>query len=130
MARQIAELTKQIAVMQKQQEYKVALSVFSDGNMQADEDFRPGRDALPAAMSKQLTSVAMVDNTSAKPTLVVLDTGARPILIGRRFAESLNLKKEDTLRTYVKVKTATGGTDSIVGITKKPIQIILNNEHP
>eukprot|EP00850_Spirogloea_muscicola_P002505 SM000009S23634 [mRNA] locus=s9:1343672:1344994:+ [translate_table: standard] len=98
---------------------------------------------LPTATTKPnkpLTSVAMVDNTSAivqvttdsataKPTLVVLDTGAQPILLGRQFARSLNVKK-DILRTNVKVKTATGGTDSIVGITKKPIQIILNSENP
>eukprot|EP00850_Spirogloea_muscicola_P008721 SM000047S16860 [mRNA] locus=s47:380748:381715:- [translate_table: standard] len=80
----------------------------------------------PNERTKEYPSAAMVDNKrkliqvsttteTRSPTLVLLDT---------------DLGKNDVTQSNVSIKTATGASDSVLGVTKRPSHITFNARDP
>lgn len=57
---------------------------------------------------------------------VLIDTGAEPVLVGRRIGEALALYGGKLEDCEVKNSTAAGTSESIMGRTKNPVRVVLN----
>eukprot|EP00850_Spirogloea_muscicola_P006053 SM000028S10147 [mRNA] locus=s28:645431:648364:+ [translate_table: standard] len=88
----------------------------------SDNGFGPCRP--PKGRSAEQATVATLYNTDGVVTVAtkhqqsrLLFSWIQPILISYRFAKHLRLSEEDIKSSLVKLKTATGGSDSVVGVT-------------
>ena len=70
--------------------------------------------------------VARTGNSSirATPLRVLLDSGAQPVMIGKRLADDLGLTVADFEPCPFTILTSLGGTERATGITRNPLQLI------
>lgn len=107
---------------------------------------RPEVESIQAAVTQEVTAarpheermkhrggVAMVDNHAQQvelngwaPERVLIDTGAEPVLLGRRVQQALGLCGAKLELSSVNIATSAGTKERVVGVTKAPIKITSN----
>ena len=63
------------------------------------------------------------DSTHVYPKRVLLDTGAQPVMLGRRLANELGLGPHDLDPCPFTIATSFGGTEQPAGLTKEPLRL-------
>ena len=63
------------------------------------------------------------DSSRACPKRVSLDTGAQPVMLGRRLANELGLVLHDLDPCPFTIATTLGGTKQPTGLTKEPLRL-------
>ena len=71
----------------------------------------------------QTFSVTRGDSSRAYPKRVLLDTGAQPVMLGRRLANELGLVPHDLDPCPFTIATSLGGTKQPTGLTKEPLRL-------
>lgn len=62
--------------------------------------------------------------TRATPLRVMMDSGAQPVMIGKRLAQELGLSAADLEPCPFTIVTSVGGTERATGYTRQPLQLI------
>ena len=62
--------------------------------------------------------------TRATPLRVMMDSGAQPVMIGKRLAQDLGLTAADLEPCPFTIVTSVGGTERATGYTRQPLQLI------
>ena len=68
-------------------------------------------------------SVSQSKAPAVYPQRVLMDTGAQPVMLGKRLAAELGLVASDLDSCPFMVATSLGGTDQPRGITKEPLRL-------
>ena len=71
----------------------------------------------------QTFSVTRGDTSRAYPKRVLLDTGAQPVMLGRRLAKELGLVPHDLDPCPFTIATSLEGTEQPTGFTKEPLRL-------
>ena len=71
----------------------------------------------------QTFSVTRGDSSCAYPKRVLLDTGAQPVMLGRRLANELGFVPHDLDPCPFTIATSLGGTEQPAGLTKEPLRL-------
>ena len=64
------------------------------------------------------------------PRQVLLDSGAKPVILGKQFARALGIKTTDLDPPPYSLVTALQSVESVYGITKEPVSFHFKPGHP
>ena len=88
---------------------------------------------IPSERTSITTGVAIVDNTKLAikvggytPRVVLLDTGAQPVILGVEFAKKMGLLDSKLRKSMWQIRTASGSVEEVLGESSDLISLIFN----
>ena len=88
---------------------------------------------VPSERTSIATGVAIVDNTSSAiqvggctPRVVLLDTGAQPVILGVDFAKKMGLLDSKLRKSMWQIRTASGSVEEVLGESSDLISLTFN----
>jgi len=88
------------------------------------QNLRPGVVRLVNDNNVLVVSRTGDNTTRATPLRVMMDSGAQPVMIGKRLAQELGLSAADLEPCPFTIVTSVGGTERAIGYTRQPLQLI------
>ncbi|CAM6104163.1 unnamed protein product [Calypogeia fissa] len=88
---------------------------------------------VPSDKTLVATTVVLVDNTNSAvqveghtPKVVMLDTGAQPVIIGVQFAKKIGLLDTNLQKSMWQIRTASGAVEEVLGESSTLLTLAFN----
>ncbi|CAM6095002.1 unnamed protein product [Calypogeia fissa] len=88
---------------------------------------------VPSDKTLVATTVVLVDNTNSAvqveghtPTVVMLDTGAQPVIIGVQFAKKIGLLDTNLQKSMWQIRIASGAVEEVLGESSRLLTLAFN----